>query len=87
MNIFLFFVYYFDSYIPLPLRYLCATFTLPLRYLTLSVVTTKWVLKNTKKYIIRNTFRMLFELLYGIFPPILRALSLEYLYHEYAVPE
>ena len=28
MNIFLFFVYYFDSYIPLPLRYLCATFTL-----------------------------------------------------------
>ena len=76
MNIFLFFVYYFDSYI-----------TLPLRYLTLSVVTTKWVLKNTKKYIIRNTFRMLFELLYGIFPPILRALSLEYRYHEYAVPE
>ena len=28
MNIFLFFVYYFDSYIPLPLRYLCATFVL-----------------------------------------------------------
>ena len=83
MNIFLFFVYYFDSYIPLPLRYLCATFTLS----SLSVVTTKWVLKNTKKYIIRNTFRMLFELLYGIFPPILRALSLEYRYHEYAVPE
>ena len=44
MNIFLFFVYYFDSYIPLPLRYLYAIFTLS----SLSVVTTKWVLKNTK---------------------------------------
>lgn len=28
MNIFLFFVDYFDSYIPLPLRYLYAIFTL-----------------------------------------------------------
>ena len=33
MNIFLFFVYYFDSYIPLPFRYLSATFALPLCYL------------------------------------------------------